>query len=194
MTEQIVIDSSNFNQYFFDVRNHQPARGQVMARYAAMAEFIDGDLKRDMIDMLCLHEQTEPVVKLMRKLGCATESDSVTVPLYMARDLLSGMSPEEVAKKPYRFVCEAFFYTKKEYIPLDDPHWSVISLHNLDEFLDAKDQRCKLKGRVLSDEEKPKDMSKYEHHVRAGSDFSAEGVDNPQADTGTVLNSERNST
>jgi hypothetical protein len=190
-----------------------------MARYAAAAELIDGGLKRDLIDMLCLHETPETVAKLMRKIGCATERDSVSVPLVMAKDLLSGMSAEQVAQKPYRFVCEAFFYTQKQYIPLDDPHWSCISLNNLDEFLDAKERRLKMKTSILTDEEvnavvtdkehlalaeaariadaenpeetsqKQEDLPTYRHYDPAWSDSGEAGADHPQTDTRPILDS-----
>ena len=208
---EVEITQENFSEYFHDVRTHQPQRGQVMARYAATAELVDGGLKRDLIDILCLHETPETVVKLMKKIGCATERDSWCVPLAMAKDLLSGEAPDVVANKPYKFVCEAFFYTKKEYIPIDDPHWSCVTLNNLDEFLDAKEQRLKMNARVLSDAES-KVVAEHERaslmdavkiadaenppendeslltygHDAAGSG-GEEGLDDPQTDTGTIL-------
>jgi hypothetical protein len=211
MSSELVIDQSNFSQYFHDVRTNQPKRGQVMARYAATADLIDGGLKRDLIDILCLHETPETVVKLMRKIGCATERDSWLVPLNMARDLLSGETPDVVAEKPYKFVCEAFFYTQKENIPLDDPHWSCVTLSNLDEFLDAKDQRLKLRTRVLTDKENElaalKDRASLMDAVRladaenilendesllryghdAARSSGEEGLDDPQTKSGAVL-------
>ena len=209
MSDQVEITESNFGEYFHDVRKHQPQRGQVIARYAAAAEFIDGGLKRDIVDILCLHEQPETVVKLMRKVGCATDRDSRVVPLAIARDLLSGESPESVSQKPYRFVCEAFFYTQKEHIPLDDPHWTCVSIANLDEFLDSKDQRIKMSSRVLTEDqsravtdadhiiseqlaediEKQKDLPTYAHYDPAGSDVKA-GFDDPQANTGPIIDCE----
>lgn len=208
--EEVVITEANFQEYFFDVRTHQPQRGQVIARYAAAAEFIDGGLKRDLVDYLCLHEQPDTVIKLMRKIGCATERDSISIPLAMARDLLHNrMSPDEVAKKPYRFVCEAFFYTKKEHIPLNDPHWTCVSINNLDEFLDAKERRISMKTRVLTDDqskvvtdanhileeqlredaEKPADLPTYAHYEPAWNAPGEAGLDDPQADTGPVFDS-----
>ncbi len=211
MNEQVVINDENFHLYFFDVRKHQPQRGQVIARYAAAAEFVDGGLKRDIVDMLCLHESPETCAKLMRKVGCATERDSIAVPLAMAKDLLAGESPNAVAEKPYKFVCEAFFYTQKEYIPVDNPHWTCVSISNLDEFLDAKEQRLSMKTRVLSDEQsraitdadhiiseqiaedtqKPEGLPTYRHYDPAGSDLPGEaGFDDPQADAGPIIDCE----
>lgn len=219
MSDELQITPENFGEYFFDVRNHQPQRGQVMARYAAAAELIDGGLKRDLIDMLCLHEAPETVAKLMRKIGCATERDSVAVPLVMAKDLLSGSSPEDVAQKPYRFVCEAFFYTQKDHIPIDDPHWSCIGLNNLNEFLDAKEQRLRMKSSILTEEEvkmlvtdgehlrlseaariadaenpqedsqKAEDIPTYRHYDSAWSDSGEAGADDPQTNTRPILDS-----
>ena len=56
--------------------------------------------------------------------------------------------------KIYSYQLEFFYFTKQEFVPLGDPHWSVISITNLDEFLDksvAKD--LKIKGRVLPSDE-----------------------------------------
>ena len=34
--DDVIITESNFTDYFFTVSNHQPQRGQVIARYAAV--------------------------------------------------------------------------------------------------------------------------------------------------------------
>jgi hypothetical protein len=179
----IVITNENFSQHFHDVRTNSPKRGQVMARYAATAELVDGDLKRDIIDMLCLHEQIESVMKILRKLAGATEKDAIKIPLEMSRDLLT-MTPDEVAAKPYPYVCEFFFYTKKELIPVD-PHWTCISIDNLEQFLDAADNKCKMTARVLSDEEKPKVEPTYGHD-EAGSSGTA-CTDDREAEAGSIF-------
>ena len=36
-TEELVIDETNFEEYFFDVRKHKPKRGQILAKYTAIA-------------------------------------------------------------------------------------------------------------------------------------------------------------
>lgn len=185
---EITITRENFNEYFHDVRTNQPKRGQVMARYAAVAELVDGELKRDIIDMLCLHNQIESVMKILRKLAGATEQDAIKVPLEMSRDLLT-LTPEQVAAKPYPFVCEFFFYTKKEHIPVD-PHWSCISIDNLEQFLDAAENKCQMKARVLSDEEKPHVEPTYGHD-EAGSS-GAPSSDNGQAEAGSIFDGDPN--
>ena len=52
MTEELIIDDNNFGQYFRDCRISRPERHDVMARYSAIAEFIDGQMKKDIIHLL----------------------------------------------------------------------------------------------------------------------------------------------
>lgn len=145
---EIVIDQSNFEKYFFDIRRFKPEKGQVLARYTAIAEFVDGLMKKNIIDLLHKNK-AEAAVAVMRKLGCATEKDSIRIVREVCDDLVSGMSLEEVEKKSYKYTLESFYYTQKEYVPLDDPHWSLINVKNLDEFIDAANQKCKIKAKVV---------------------------------------------
>ena len=96
MSDEIVIDESNFTQHFRDCRMHRPERGDVMAKYTAIAEFVDGRMKQDIIDLLVNHEKAYAATQVMRKLGCATEFDAIRVCKEIAEDLASGMTPEEV--------------------------------------------------------------------------------------------------
>lgn len=153
MTDELVIDASNFDQYFRDVRKCRPERDDVMARYSAIAEFIDGMMKRDIIDLLLNKDKAVPATQLLRKIGGAIERDAVRVCKEICQDLASGMTSEEVEKKPYKYTMEFFYYTKKKYVPTDDPHWSIISLNNLDEFLDKSNQKCTIKTRIIEPEE-----------------------------------------
>ena len=134
------INESNFDQYFKDVRKHKPERGEIIAQYSASAELIDGNEKRQIISLLISTEnKMEATAQVMRKLLCASELDAYRVPRMMAEDLLKGMDEDEVASKPYKFTFEMFFYAKPEHIP-EDPHWSKISVLNLKEFLDKKEE------------------------------------------------------
>jgi hypothetical protein len=132
MSEQeIEITPDNFDEHFFDVRKNKPQKGQIMAKYTAIAELVDGRMKRDLIDLLLYHKRGGPTAaQVMRKLGGAGEGDSYKVVRKMAEDLAAGKSVEEVAETPYKFLLEHFFYTQKELVPKDDPHWSVIELLN----------------------------------------------------------------
>ena len=124
------INETNFEQYFFDIKKNKPQPGQVLAKYTAVAELVEGNLKSDIIDILMNKQYPQAAVQMMRKLAMSSEADSIRVLIEMCQDLLNGMSVEEVSNKPYKFVIEFFFYTKKEYIPNNDPHWSVIELIN----------------------------------------------------------------
>ena len=149
---EIVIDDSNFTEYFFDVRKHKPQRGQIMARYAAGAEFIDGRLKKDVVDLIFNKGRPEAATRVMRKLGCATEKDSIRVCREIAQVLVAGMSILEVEQKVYKYTIEVFYYTFKENVPIDDPHWTTISLKNLDEFLDAADNKLRMTSKIVENE------------------------------------------
>ncbi len=143
-----IINEENFNQYFKDVRQNKPEKDDIIAKYSAMAEFIDGGEKRQIISLLMTTEdKMEATAQIMRKLLFASERDSLKVPRIMAEDLISGMSTEEVAEKPYKYKVEIFYYTKKEHLPLDDPHWSSISIIDMNE-IDSK-----VKAKHFSDEE-----------------------------------------
>lgn len=127
----VEITQENFEQFFFDIRKNKPKKGQVMACYRAVAEFVDGRMKKDVIHLLQkMNNGGESAAKLMRKLACATEGDSYRVPRELAEDLLSGMTVEEVENKSYKFVIEVFYYTQREFVPEDDPHWSLIEILN----------------------------------------------------------------
>lgn len=152
METQLEINDENFKDFFRDVRNTTPNHGEVMAQYTAVAEFVDGNEKRQIISLLTSTEnKMEATAQVMRKLLFASELDAYRVPRMMAEDMLLGMPIEEVAAKPYKYTLEMFFYTKPENIPQDDPHWSCISLLNLDEFVGEKE--AIVKARVLSEEE-----------------------------------------
>ena len=135
--KEIEITEDNFAEYFFDVRQHEPKRGQIMARYMAKADFIDGRMKRDVINLLKTHKNAgNTAPQVMRKLGLAIEEDSIGICREIAEDLVNGMSEDEVAEKAYPFTVECFFYTEKSNVPAADPHWDIVSIKNLDKFLD----------------------------------------------------------
>lgn len=164
MTDELVIDENNFTQYFRDCRMHRPERGDIMAKYTAIAEFIDGQMKKDIIDLLMNKEKALAATQVMRKLGCATEYDAIRVCKEVAEDLAAGMSAEEVEKKPYEYQLETFYYTKKEYVPVDDPHWQIISIANLDSFLDKENRVVSFKTKIV-EAEQPAEGSANEAEV-----------------------------
>jgi hypothetical protein len=90
-SDDLVIDDSNFESYFFDVRKHRPKPGQVMARFTAMADFVDGQMKRDVVYLLreC-KGGAKGAQRVMRKLAGAVEGDSIRVLREMSRPCCCG--------------------------------------------------------------------------------------------------------
>jgi len=128
---EIVIDKSNFSNYFFDVRHHRPKAGQVMAKFSAVALFGDGPDKRDLIKVL-RRDKAKAAAQVMQKIHCAREPDSYRVCREICEDLIGGMTDDQVAKKEYEYVLEACYYTQKEYVPKGDPHWETIDVLKYD--------------------------------------------------------------
>jgi hypothetical protein len=133
MTDELIIDEKNFNQYFFDVRKHKFQKGQIMVAYSAAAEFHASPEKKLLIDLLTGHEKAEAAAQYMRKAFCSRDPDSYAVPRQICEDLMRGMTEDEVLQKPYKYVVVAHFFTKSEYMPKNDPHWSVVSLYDVGE-------------------------------------------------------------
>lgn len=159
MTQEIEINENNFNEYFFDTRLHKPQKDHVIAFFTAMAEFVDGMEKRNIINLLKTStEKNEAIAQVMRRCCQTIEKDAYRIPKEMAKDLLDGMSDEEVAKKPYKYTFRSTYYTKKEYVPVDDPHWSIVNIKNLDEFLektqDAGGNEIEIKTKIKKNESK----------------------------------------
>jgi hypothetical protein len=138
MSEELVIDEKNFNEYFRDVRQVSPRAGEVMACYRANAEFINGIEKKQMLQLIKLEGKMAAASQVMRKLLFASELDAVRVPKNMIQDLLDGMTDEQVLEKTYPYLAEMFYYAKPEHVPKDDPHWSIIQIVNLNDFLKSK--------------------------------------------------------
>jgi hypothetical protein len=111
----------------------------------------------------------------MRRLLFASELDSYRVPRQMAEDILSGLSVDDVVAKPYKYTLEMFFYTKPENMPKDDPHWSSISVLNLDEFFDKKNTQ--VQSKILSPEESKKLNSELTEVIKNEVEISEFGQD-----------------
>lgn len=129
-TEELVIDSSNFDQYFFDARKHKGKKGQVLARFSAVAEFIDGQGKTDIVGLIKKGKGRQ-AAEVMKKIHGAKEPDCYRVCRQIAEDLLI-MEEEKVVAKPYEYAVEYLFYTQRDYVP-NNHHWEMISLMEYDE-------------------------------------------------------------
>lgn len=119
---------------FFDIRTHEHQQGQIICEYVAMADLVDSDEKRQLIHLLTQDDKALAASQIMKNLFGANEPDCYRIPREMADDLLK-LTPEEVAKKEYRYVFHRYFYAKKEDVPFNDPHWNVVSIQGLGKFL-----------------------------------------------------------
>ena len=130
--EDLVIDDSNFHEYFRDVESNNPKSGDCIAIFRSMAEIHDGDLKQRMIDNLVENNfGAMASLNMFIKEGRTNEKDALKVIKEMNADLMSGMSREEVLAKPYTYLVEISYYTKKEYVPKDNKHWQLLNLKNV---------------------------------------------------------------
>jgi hypothetical protein len=105
-------------------------------------------MKKNIIDLLHKNK-AEAAVSVMRNLGCATEKESIRIVREVCDDLVYGMTKEDVEKKIYKYTLESFYYTQKENFPLNDPHWVLINVKNMDEFLDASNKKCKITAKIV---------------------------------------------
>jgi hypothetical protein len=159
MSEQIteyfsgdIIDESNFDQYFHDIRTCKPQQGEVIACYSSKAYLVSGNEKRNIIDLLLnTNNKMLAAIQVMRKLFFVSEADAYRILREMAEDLYNGMTVNECLDKEYGYTAEIYYYTKPEYIPKGDPHWTTISILNLDEVFDRKDGS--IRSRVVPEKE-----------------------------------------
>ena len=138
-TEELIIDETNFDQYFFDVRKNKPKKGQILAKYTAMATLERCNEKENLLDLLTKTDKVMPATQVMRKLLFACEEDSFKILKEMAKDYLETKDRDFVLDKPYKYKMEIFYYTLPEHFPKDDPHWTSVSILNLNEFVEKED-------------------------------------------------------
>lgn len=129
MSEDIDVTSENFTQYFRDVRTNRPQKGEIMARFWAVAEFVNGPEKKELINLL-KSENVYQAVQSLRKLQGVVAPDCYRVCREICEDLLF-LPEQEVEEKSYRFMIEFFYYTQKQLVP-KNKHWEVIKLLEYD--------------------------------------------------------------
>lgn len=128
---ELIIDESNFDQYFFETSKHRPKKGQVLAKFSAIANFGAGPHKRDVIHLLRM-DKARQASAVMQKIHKARVPDCYRVCREICEDLLSGMSVEDVEQKEYEYVFETFYYTERENVPRNDSRWETIPLLDFD--------------------------------------------------------------
>jgi hypothetical protein len=146
----IIVSDEDWGKYFFHVRLNKPKKGQIIARYTAMADMIEGFEKKNIINMLKNTDQVVPVTQAMTRCLNATELESYRVPRRMVQDMIDGMTEEQVYQKPYRYQMEMLYYAFPEHIPQNDPHWSAVSISNLEDAIAMRDPR--IESKILFEE------------------------------------------
>jgi hypothetical protein len=129
MESELVIDEKNFSKYFREITKSMPTHGDALICFRALAHFCDGNLKKEIIDLLryefgCVKKCVGRLIKF----GGANREQSVKLCLDICKDLKDGMEVKEVLKKEYPFVFEKFYYANPEYVPKDDKRWQVLKL------------------------------------------------------------------
>jgi hypothetical protein len=150
LIDEVEITEDNFSEYFFDVRMNRPQRGQCMAKYTAIAELVDGNLKRDVIYLLSTTDKVNESIELLRKIALMDEGDAISICLDIAKRLHDKENADEIANHPHEYKLEALYYTQEEHVPTDDPHWSVVELKNLEEFIEETEKGT-IKSKIVMD-------------------------------------------
>ena len=129
------IDANNFHEYFQPIETGTYKKGKVIARYRAKANLVNGKEKLYLINLLINKDKAIAASNYMKNTFKSSEKDSYSIPIQIASDLVSGMAIKDVLEKEYEFQLEILYYTWEELVPLDDPHWQIISFNNLNENL-----------------------------------------------------------
>lgn len=126
---ELVIDDSNFNEYFFEVKKHPPKSGQIMARFCAKAEILRSPEKDNLICLLLNNSKgAEMAINMVQHTFCSTEKDAIYICKSIIKDLLIGKSKDQVLDTPYSYTFEKFYWTTEECVPKNNPHWKVIKI------------------------------------------------------------------
>lgn len=129
MEEELIIDESNFNDYFFDIRTNNPKKDHIIACYTAKAELISGEDKKRLINILLTPGAGVAASQFMKKVFLSVELDSIMIPIEMLNDIKSGNTVESILDKVYTYTLQMLFYARKEHVPKDS-HWTMIEIIN----------------------------------------------------------------
>ncbi len=126
-TEELVIDETNFSDYFREITKSMPAHGDALVCFRALAHFCDGPLKQEVINLLRYEfGSVQKCVGRLIRFGGATREQAVKLLLDISKDLMDGMNVNDVLKKEYPFVFEKMYYAKPEHVPVDDKRWQIL--------------------------------------------------------------------
>jgi hypothetical protein len=130
--DEIIITEENFSQYFRDAANTRPEPGECLAVFRAIAELVDGNLKQDVINKLQENKVgCQNSIQILMKHAGMDYKEALRVCKEITADLIE-FDCSHVLNKPYKFLYENRYFTKKEHVPKDSPNWYVVGLKNID--------------------------------------------------------------
>ena len=131
MDDGIIIDDSNFEEYFKDASKHRPEKGECLAIFRSMAELVNGDIKQEVILAVTTNEYGgQSAVQTLIKKCNMSYKEALRVCKEICQDC-TKLSDQEVLDKPYKFLFEKQYYANKDYVPKDNPHWQIVGLKNI---------------------------------------------------------------
>lgn len=109
--------------------DYKPQLDDTLVRYRACADLIDCPEKKQVLELLCTKKNGYLTASkiLERLIGMRNEA-ALKLMREMILDVKAGLTETEILEKPYRFVLEKLFWTKKEHVPENDPHWDKIEV------------------------------------------------------------------
>jgi hypothetical protein len=135
--DNLIIDETNFSKYFREAKDSRPQEEEVLVVYRAVADLGAGDIKKDIIDLLCLEKEVgaKQSIQVAVKLARATEETARKMITEICEDLFAGRDRNFVMAKSYEYLLEIPYYTKLEYIPENDKHWEIVNITNLESYI-----------------------------------------------------------
>lgn len=125
---EVEITSENFHEFFKLASENKPQPGDCLAIFKANAEFVDGQLKEDVVTKLMESKfGCQASIQILVKHAGMQYKEALRVVKEMVKDLMET-SKEDVLKKPYKFIYETSYFTKKQYVPKDNPNWQLVGL------------------------------------------------------------------
>ena len=133
------LNHPDFPKYFRYTDTSEPEKGDIIAKFGAIAEIVGGADKDHLINVCLQPDSAKAAAQVMRKVFNAAEWDVWGVPRQITEDLVNGMSVDDIKEKIYSYALELFFYTKPMYMPKPDEndhrYWSLIRIVNLEDYL-----------------------------------------------------------
>lgn len=128
--KELIIDEKNFEEHFKEINKNKPTKDDIIACYRAKAYLVEGELKKDIIELIKLDKGADSATKVLNKSAYCVYEDAVNLSKEIKKDLLDGLTEEEIIKKEYPYTLEIFYYTKEENVPKNNKHWTIMKIIN----------------------------------------------------------------